>query len=218
VALQKLSLDIKAGQKIGICGRTGSGKSTLISVLLRLIDPTSGATHIDGQDLSSIKRSVAREHIICLPQDAMIFPRSFEFNLNPEERQVDSTVLIDILKSVGMWEIVESRGGLDGIADPQGLSHGEKQLLALGRALIRRHALQGRCILVLDEATSSLDDETQAKFQDILDRDFKENTVLSVAHRLEVVKDSDFIVVLEKGRISKFGTPAEVLSVTASST
>jgi ATP-binding cassette subfamily C (CFTR/MRP) protein 1 len=213
VALQNMSLDIKAGQKIGICGRTGSGKSTLVSVLVRLLDPTTGQVSVDGQDITSIQRKTARESIIVLPQEVMVFPRSFAFNINSEGRELDESVLVEILHKVGLWDLVEARGGLEGDLDPSGLSQGEKQLLALARALVRKHLLGGRCILVLDEATSSLDDKTQNKFQEIIDSDFKSNTVISVAHRLEVVKDVDLIVVLEKGIISKIGTPGEVMNV-----
>jgi ATP-binding cassette, subfamily C (CFTR/MRP), member 1 len=143
----------------------------------------------------------------------MVFPRSFAFNIDPEGGVLATSVLIDILKKVGLWQLVESRGGLEGIVESQDLSQGEKQLLALARALVRRHMLNGRCILVLDEATSSLDDDTQAKFQDIIDHEFKENTVISVAHRLEVVKNTDLIIVLDKGRVAKIGSPAEILDL-----
>jgi ATP-binding cassette, subfamily C (CFTR/MRP), member 1 len=182
-----------------------------VSTLARIIDPKPGTLSVDGQDITTIRRSTAREHIICLPQEALVFPRSFMFNIDPEGRGLDPAISGEILRSVGMWQLVESRGGLDSEVEPHSLSQGEKQLLALARALVRRHALDGRCILVLDEATSSLDDDTQARFQAVIDKEFKENTVISVAHRLEVLRNVDMIFVLDNGRIAKQATPAEVL-------
>jgi ATP-binding cassette subfamily C (CFTR/MRP) protein 1 len=210
-ALQDISFQIKAGQNIGICGRTGSGKSTLVSVLLRLVDPTEGTVSIDGRSLTTVHRNTVRERIICLPQESLIFPRTFKFNLAPQDDLIDESILISVLHRVGLWDLVESRGGLLGIIDPSTLSHGEKQLLALSRALLRRRMLDGRCILVLDEATSSLDERTQTMFHDVVEKDFHENTVIIVAHRLETVRDTDLVVVLEQGRIIRMGAPSEVL-------
>lgn len=212
-ALTDVSFDIKSGKKFGICGRSGSGKSTLISTLLRIEDPTAGAIKIDNVKLNGLTRSTVRERIICLPQDAMLFPRSFQFNLDPggDVPEEDAKTFEYALKLAGLWDLVEKRGGLLGEVEPQSLSHGEKQLLALARAVIRRKLNNGQCILVLDEATSSLDDDTQAKFQEIIETEFKSNTVISVAHRLETLKNADEILVLDKGRLTKIGPPAEVL-------
>jgi ATP-binding cassette, subfamily C (CFTR/MRP), member 1 len=211
--LKDVSFDIKSGKKFGICGRSGSGKSTLISTLLRIEDPTVGTIKIDDVELNTLTRSTVRERIICLPQDAMLFPRSFRFNLDPggDVFVEDEKIFEYALRLAGLWDLVDERGGLSGEVEPQSLSHGEKQLLALARAVIRRKLQNGQCILVLDEATSSLDDDTQAKFQEIIDTEFKSNTVISVAHRLETLKYFDEILVLHKGKVEKIGSPAEVL-------
>jgi len=202
-------LHIKPSQKVGICGRTGSGKSTLVSTLLRILDLQEGSILIDELPLDKIARKTIRDRLICLPQDALVFPRSFRFNLDPESRLNQEADLTDALRAVGLQELVMSRGGLE--ADMGELSHGQRQLLALARAVLRKKILNNRCILVLDEATSNLDIATEEIVRKVIHEEFKENTVISVAHRLDTVRDADMIVVLEKGKISKSGPPSLVL-------
>jgi len=194
---------------VGICGRTGSGKSTLVSTLLRILDLQEGSILIDELPLDKIARKTIRDRLICLPQDALVFPRSFRFNLDPESRLNQEADLTDALRAVGLQELVMSRGGLE--ADMGELSHGQRQLLALARAVLRKKILNNRCILVLDEATSNLDIATEEIVRKVIHEEFKENTVISVAHRLDTVRDADMIVVLEKGKISKSGPPSLVL-------
>ena len=207
--MNSISFAVNAGQKIGICGRTGSGKSTVISTLLRLLDPKEGNILIDNISITSIPRKTVREKLICLPQDALLFPRSFQFNLDPESRVMNSEDLKYALNAVGLMELVESRGGIE--ADIGQLSQGQQQLLALARAIIRKKILNGKCILTLDEATSNLDSATEEVVRDVIAAEFKENTVISVAHRLDTIKDADLIIVLENGVIAKMGSPKEVL-------
>jgi len=116
-----------------------------------------------------------------------------------------------VLKVVGLWTLVAKRGGLEAELKVDSLSHGEQQLLALARAIIRKQLAGSHCILVLDEATSNLDKETEALIQAVIRQEFKDNTVITVAHRLETVVESDYIVLLEKGEVSKIGPPADVL-------
>jgi len=177
-----------------------------------MLEPSAGIITMDGIDLSSVPHSTARERIICLPQDPILFPRTFQFNIDPGKyMEAQPEQLVNVLKVVGLWDLAEKRGGLSGELEPQSLSHGEKQLLALARAIVRRRFYQGRCILILDEATSSLDDESQAKFQEIIETEFKENTVISVAHRLETLRNADEILVLDHGKVARIGTPEDVL-------
>jgi ATP-binding cassette subfamily C (CFTR/MRP) protein 1 len=209
IALDSISFEVKAGQKIGICGRTGCGKSTLISVLLRLLDPQEGTLVIDAIPITKISRSTVRDRLICLPQDALTFPRSFQFNLDPECRVTDEREFTNALKTVGLIEFVNLRGGLR--ADIGQLSHGQQQLLALARAIVRKNILGGKCILVLDEATSNLDSATEDTLRRVIAEQFNDNTVVSVAHRLDTIKEADLIFVFEQGRILKRGRPDNVL-------
>jgi ATP-binding cassette, subfamily C (CFTR/MRP), member 1 len=190
-----------------------SGKSTMISSILRLIDPNDGKIIIDGVNIAQMKRNNVRNRIICLPQDPLIFSGSFRFNLDPVNTVPDDAVLIDILKSVNLWAVIEKRGGLESELKIDALSHGEQQLLALARALLRKHVAAGHCILVLDEATSNLDKGTEAVIQKVIEEKFRENTVITVAHRLETVARADEILLLEKGEVIKQGPPSEVLEL-----
>ena len=188
-----------------------SGKSTLLSSFLRLLDPNEGKIIIDGIDIGKVDRNVVRDRLICLPQDALIFPGTFRFNLDPTSKVSDDDVLVKVLERVGLWSMVNQRGGLESELKIDSLSHGEQQLLALARAIIRKQLATYRCILVLDEATSNLDTGTETLIQAVIKDDFKDNTVITVAHRLDTVRESDYIVMLEKGEVVKIGPPSEVL-------
>jgi ATP-binding cassette subfamily C (CFTR/MRP) protein 1 len=188
-----------------------SGKSTLLSSLLRLVDPSDGQIVIDGVDIGKVNKNIVRDRLICLPQDALIFPGTFRFNLDPISRIPEDEKLVEVLKSVRLWDMVEQRGGLLSDLKVDTLSHGEQQLLALARAILRKQAAAGHCILVLDEATSNLDKGTEVLIQEVISKEWKNNTVITVAHRLETVQDSDYIVLLEKGEVIKIGPPSEVL-------
>lgn len=166
---------------------------------------------IDGVDLSKVPRNVVRDRLICLPQDALVFPGSFRFNLDPTDRISDDSSITDVLAKVRLVDLVEKRGGLAADLKADSLSHGEQQLLALARAILRKQAAGGRCILVLDEATSNLDLATEALIQEVINEEFRETTVIVVAHRMETVREADAILLLDKGVVSKIGTPAEVL-------
>jgi ATP-binding cassette subfamily C (CFTR/MRP) protein 1 len=211
IALKNVSFEIAAGQKFAVVGRTGSGKSTLLSSFLRLIDPSEGRIIVDGLDLDHVARNTVRDRLICLPQDALVFPGTFKFNLDPEDRCPKAEeMMIAALKSVGLWNLVETRGGVDAELKPESLSHGEQQLLALSRAILRKRVHGGKCILVLDEATSNLDSAAEAVVQKVVKEEFAENTVITVAHRLDTIKDADRVLMLDKGEVVKLGTPAEV--------
>jgi ATP-binding cassette subfamily C (CFTR/MRP) protein 1 len=183
---------------------------------LRLIDLSDGQIVIDGINIARMKRNRVRNRIICLPQDPLIFPGTFRFNIDPANTMPDDTVFIGILKTVNLWSLIEKRGGLEAELKVDGLSHGEQQLLVLARALLRKRVASGRCILVLDEATSNLDQATEVIIQKIIDEEFKDNTVITVAHRLETVAKVDEILVLEKGVVIKQGPPSEVLDLGSS--
>ncbi|KAK9420894.1 putative ABC transporter FUM19 [Seiridium unicorne] len=196
--LRDVSLRIQPGQKVGICGRTGSG--------LRIIQ-YSGSITIDGLDLASVPSVVPRTHLTALPQDSVTLPGTVRTNLDPLETVAGDEFLIDALSRAGMWETISSRGGLDVDFESLGLSHGQKQLFCLARALLSKSP-----VVLLDEATSSVDHHSDEQAQKMLREAFKEKAMLVVAHRLETIADLDLVVVMEKGRIVEVGDRRELKS------
>jgi ATP-binding cassette subfamily C (CFTR/MRP) protein 1 len=189
----------------------------MLSVLLRLVDPLQGTVYVDGVDITRVPREIVRKRIICLPQEPFVVPGSVQFNLCPDgsiagDRKISLDVMTAALQRVGLWQLVKDRGGLTAELDLESLSYGEQQLLALARAIIRKQANDGKCILVLDEATSNLDLNTESKVLRIINDEFQGNTIVSVAHRLESVQNADLIAVLEKGKILRTGRPQELFT------
>lgn len=190
-----------------------SGKSTFLSILLRLLDPTDGTIAIDGTDITTLPKNFVRERLICLPQDPLLMAGTFEFNLNPQDRPLDKKVMESALRQVRLWDLVFKRGGLKTEFQPESLSHGEQQLLALARAIVRKRLANGRCILVLDEATSNLDSVTEEVVQEVIRKEFRDNTVITVAHRLDTLKYCDLVLVLADGSIVRSGRPEDVIVI-----
>ena len=182
-----------------------SGKSTLLSTLLRLLDLDSGTIFIDGLDLQTVKREEIRTRLVTIPQDPFIINETVRVNADPSGSVSDS-VIIEALSKVELLEAVNSRGGLDAQMKSQPLSHGEQQLFCLTRALMRKSK-----ILILDEATSNVDCATDQLMQKIIRTGFKEHTIITVAHRLDTIIDSDMVAVLDSGRLVEFGPPQELL-------
>ncbi|KAF2396774.1 P-loop containing nucleoside triphosphate hydrolase protein [Trichodelitschia bisporula] len=210
-ALRGVSFALEAGMKIGICGRTGSGKSTLLASLMRLIDPTSGAILIDGIDLATVPRQTVRDRLICLPQDALVFEATLAFNLDPNGLS-SPAAYGEVLAAVGLGDL-QTRYAEGEAIKPDALSHGEQQLLAMARALLRKRAMGGRCVLVLDEATSNMDLETEGRIQKVIKEEFRGNTVVTVAHRLDTIREADAVVLLDNGKVVTVGPPGEVLAL-----
>ncbi|KFY97582.1 hypothetical protein V500_01998 [Pseudogymnoascus sp. VKM F-4518 (FW-2643)] len=198
IILRDISISIKAGEKIGICGRTGSGKSSLILAILRLLSICSGRITIDGVDISSIPRAVVRSRLTTIPQDPVFLPGSIRSNLDPHCRSNDEAIITALFR-VGLWTVVETHEGLNTDIAQLPLSHGQKQMLCLARAMLAKSK-----ILILDEATSSMDVETEDLMKDILTKEFEDCTVLAVAHRMDMIAGFDRILVMDGGRVKSF--------------
>ncbi|GIC86176.1 uncharacterized protein Aud_002541 [Aspergillus udagawae] len=204
--LNGISLVIQTGQKVGICGRTGSGKSSLLSALFCMIELQSGSITVDGIDLNNISRQEVRSRLIAIPQDPFLVPGTVRFNASPDETVADNQIT-EALEKVGLWEHVQKRGGLDTDIGILSLSHGQQQLFCLARAILRPGT-----ILVLDEATSNVDWGTDEVMQRVIREEFANKTVITVAHRLRTILDSDLVVVLGEGCILEVGHPGELLA------
>lgn len=205
--LHNISLSIPAGAKVGICGRSGSGKSSFLLTILRLIDPSSGTMELDGIDLTTLPRSTVRQRVTALPQEALAVPGSVQTNLDPLESSSAKEIEL-ALQRVGLYDLIAGRGGIEVEMSTLGLSVGELQLFAVARALLHKSS-----VLIVDEMTSAVDHETEERLLDVIRAEFADSTTIAVAHRLKTIVDFDMVVVLDKGRIAEVGNPRELLSV-----
>lgn len=162
---------------------------------------------IDGQDLQLIPRETIRSRMVTIPQDPFILSGSVRLNADPYSATTDRQI-IEALEKVGLWTLLESRGGLDADMNVNPLSHGQQQIFCLARAILRTE--KGK-ILVLDEATSSVDASTDLLIQKLIREEFSSFTVLTVAHRLDTIMDSDRVMVMEGGRVVEMGSPEELI-------
>ncbi|KAF5294185.1 hypothetical protein FQR65_LT10896 [Abscondita terminalis] len=205
--LKKLSFEINSMEKIGVVGRTGAGKSSIISALFQLYD-TEGTILIDNVDISTISLEKLRSKISIIPQEPFLFSGSIRKNLDPFEEFSDN-ILWDALEKVQLKEEIENYAlGLHANVCEAGsnFSVGQKQLICLARAIIRNNK-----ILVLDEATANVDPHTDILIQETIRKTFSECTVITIAHRLHSVIDADKIMVLESGKLVEFGHPYTLL-------
>ncbi|XP_029164634.1 multidrug resistance-associated protein 4-like isoform X2 [Nylanderia fulva] len=201
--LKNLNVSIEPGWKVGVVGRTGAGKSSLISVLFRLFDEgLMGEIKIDGRDTSTVDLQELRSKISIIPQEPVLFSESLRYNLDPFN-QYDDVKLWEVLRMVELNEVSLNHNVLYG---GQNFSVGQRQLICLARAILRNNRL-----LVLDEATANIDSHTDALIQNTIRSNFKDCTVITVAHRLNTIIDSDRIIVMENGYIVEFGCPYELL-------
>ncbi|KAF2637494.1 ABC bile acid transporter-like protein [Massarina eburnea CBS 473.64] len=203
-ALEGLTLRIPAGSHTAVIGRTGSGKSTLALSLLATIAPSTGTILIDGVDISTVNKQALRNRVTFLAQEPVLFPGSMRKNLDPLDEFSDGaceTVLSKIAPASYNWTLTTNIEG-----GGKGLSQGQRQLVGLARAMLRRSP-----VLIMDEATASIDFETAQRIQSVLREEMRESTVITIAHRLEAVKNADFCVVLGKGKLVRSGPAEEML-------
>ncbi|KAL2856233.1 P-loop containing nucleoside triphosphate hydrolase protein [Aspergillus pseudodeflectus] len=209
LVLKDVSLDIKPREKIGVVGRTGAGKSSLTLALFRIIEPVSGGISIDNVDVTKIGLFDLRGRLAIIPQDPAMFEGTVRDNLDPRHAH-DDTELWSVLEHARLKaHVSQMEGQLDAQIQEGGsnLSQGQRQLVSLARAL-----LTPSNILVLDEATAAVDVETDALLQRTLRSDiFSDRTIITIAHRINTIIDSDRIVVLDKGRVAEFDTPATLI-------
>ncbi|KAK7245309.1 hypothetical protein RIF29_40148 [Crotalaria pallida] len=208
MVLHGVSCTFPGGKKIGIVGRTGSGKSTLIQALFRVIEPSSGSILIDNINISDIGLHDLRSHLSIIPQDPTLFEGTIRGNLDPLEEHSDKEIWEALDKSQ-LGEIIREKGQqLDTpvLENGDNWSVGQRQLVSLGRALLKQSK-----ILVLDEATASVDTATDNLIQKIIRSEFRDCTVCTIAHRIPTVIDSDLVLVLSDGRVAEFDTPLRLL-------
>jgi len=207
-ALRGISFEVSGGEKVGICGRTGSGKSSLIVALLRMTEYT-GSIEVDGINLQELGLHAVRQKISMIPQDPVLFCTSLRGNLDPFGIAKGDDELQKALGLVLLSEEVEKLGGLDFAVAEGGknFSVGQRQLLCLARAALRSSRL-----VLLDEATASVDHHTDELIQQTIRVEFKSSTVMTIAHRLNTILDSDKILVLEEGEVAESGAPRGLAS------
>lgn len=225
LVIDNFSLQINGGERIGIVGRTGAGKSTILSTLFRLTELSGGCITVDGVDISQIGLHQLRSRLAIIPQDPTLFRGTIRSNLDPFNKHTDLH-LWDALRQAHLNPVrtlaeIEKDGGsisdgasgssssvtLDEVVDEEGLnfSLGQRQLIALARALLR----DSRIVLV-DEGTSSVDPKTDARIQDTLARGLKGKTLIAIAHRLRTVLQYDRVCVMDMGKIAELGRPLEL--------
>ncbi|ETS75107.1 hypothetical protein PFICI_13591 [Pestalotiopsis fici W106-1] len=204
--IKGLSMAVKQAEHIAICGRSGSGKTSLILALLQMLESQEGRILVDGVDVSTVSLTDVRSHLNVVPQDPFLLPGTIRFNIDPFGKVSDEDIT-RALERVHLWPIVAEQGGLGAELDVAAWSAGQKQLLCLARAMVRNSK-----VLILDEATSSVDSETEAIMQDIIDTVFRDCTVLAVMHRLTHIGRYDKVALLDSGHLMEFDSPASLLS------
>lgn len=218
LVLKNVDLEIKPGEKVGVCGRSGSGKSSMLASLFHLLEYRTGAIVVDGTDVSQLPRETLRAKINVIPQEPWwVTTENVRFNMNPWNaansdldtpvaRSQEDQKFISALTQCQIWHIIEQKGGLDAIMTPDFLSHGQRQLFCLARALVRQSK-----VVVLDEVSANVDVITDKLMQRVIREHFHGCTIITVAHRLNTIEDSDRVVVLSQGRIVEVGDPQVLL-------
>ncbi|KAI0795014.1 multidrug resistance-associated ABC transporter [Abortiporus biennis] len=211
LVLKGVDFEVKPGEKVGIVGRTGAGKSSLLQALFRIVNVQDGSIVIDGYNIHDIGLDTLRTRLALVPQDSTLFLGTLRENLDPQATRTDAEI-ISALKRAWLLPrdnspvdpVVEAKFSLDATVSDEGSNYsaGEKQLLALCRALVKNSK-----IIILDEATSSVDVETDAKLQKTIQTEFASSTLLCIAHRLNTIVYYDRVLVMDAGQVAEFDTP-----------
>ncbi|NXW92597.1 MRP7 protein, partial [Alopecoenas beccarii] len=205
-ALDGVSFTVYPGEKVGIVGRTGSGKSTLFLALFRMLELKSGRILLDGVDSQLVGLEELRSRLAIIPQDPFLFSGSIRENLDPQGKWTDAE-LHEVLEQCYLQDAVTQIGGLDSELGERGksLSVGQRQLVCLARALLTRAK-----VLCIDEATASVDQKTDQLLQQTIRQCFADKTVLTIAHRLNTILDSDRVLVMQAGRVAELDSPTRL--------
>lgn len=218
-------MDVAPGEKVGIVGRTGAGKSSIMTALYRLVELSAGSILIDGVDISKIGLKDLRSALAIIPQDPLLFSGTLRSNLDPFN-EFDDAKLWDALRRSYLVEHAKPQDQPEepGVSEPDGpkrftldtviedegnnLSVGQRSLVSLARALVKDTR-----VIILDEATASVDYETDRKIQDTIATEFEDHTILCIAHRLQTIIGYDRICVMDAGRIAEFDTPSRLYDI-----
>ncbi|HLR91694.1 MAG TPA: ATP-binding cassette domain-containing protein, partial [Atopostipes sp.] len=209
IALHEISLEMKAGDTVALVGHTGSGKSTIANLISRFYDPTEGVVKVDGHDLRDVSLQSLRQNISVVLQDTFIFSGTIMENIRFGRPDASDEEVIEAAKVVGAHDFIQRLAkGYETEVEERGniLSAGERQLLSFARALLANPR-----IIILDEATASIDTETEVKIQKALKKLLKGRTSIIIAHRLSTIREADKIIVLEHGRILEQGNHDQLM-------
>ena len=185
--LRNISFKLQSGKKLGILGRTGAGKSTLISSMYRYFSNFEGEIVIDGVSIKNVDIQQLRSALTIIPQDPILFNATIRKNIDPSDRHSAEEVE-NVLKEIGLWEKFEAHNGTGFMVDVGGanLSQGEKQLICFGRALLEKNSL-----ILMDEATANIDSMTERTMQTLMEQKFKSSTIMMIAHKLNTIMVCD---------------------------
>ena len=208
IVLKNLSFKIESNKRIGIVGRTGSGKSTIALCLFRILESLKGKILIDGIDISTIGLQKLRKSLTILPQDSTIVDGTLRYNIDPVGNYSDE-LIEEIMKKIGFYHIIENnQSGLDQRVTENGsnLSIGEKQMICITRAILRKSK-----IIVMDESTASIDYQTEETILKAINEFLKNSTIITIAHRIKTIINYDKILVLDNGSIVEYDTPENLM-------
>ena len=208
LVMKGVNLSINSQEKIGVVGRTGAGKSTMMIALFRITDLCEGSISIDGIDLSTLGLEDVRRALCIIPQDPVLFSATVRFNLDPFNESTDEDIW-SVLEQVELKDVIQNLPNQledDVHEGGSNFSVGQRQLICMARALLRHPK-----ILILDEATASLDNETDTFLQQMIRKQFANCTTLTIAHRLNTIMDSTRVCVMDQGIVAEFDNPSILL-------